>query len=201
MKKQLIAAAVLLSMGTGVAMAQTAKEGPWMVRVRAVNLDMSNVNETVVAGLNVSNKVIPEVDISYFFDKNIAAELILTVPQKHDVNAAAGNLGSFKHLPPTLTLQYHFDMAGFKPYVGAGINYTKISSVSILNGAVNLDSSSTGLALQAGVDIPMGNGMYFNLDIKKLKLKSDVYVAATGANLGTIKLDPTLVGVGIGWRF
>jgi outer membrane protein len=73
--------------------------------------------------------------------------------------------------------------------------------VSILNGAVNLDSSSTGLALQAGVDIPMGNGMYFNLDIKKLKLKSDVYVAATGANLGTIKLDPTLVGVGIGWRF
>ncbi len=31
-----------------------------------------------------------------------------------------------KHLPPTLTAQYHFDLANKKvhPFVGAGINYT-----------------------------------------------------------------------------
>jgi outer membrane protein len=201
MKKQLIAAAVLLSMGTGVAMAQAAKEGPWMVRVRAVNLDMSNKNETPVAGLGASNKLIPEVDISYFFTKNIAAELILTVPQKHDVNANTGNLGTFKHLPPTLTLQYHFDMGGFKPYVGAGVNYTKISSVDLskVGAGSNLSSSSTGLALQAGVDIPMGNGMYFNIDVKKIQIKTDVIAA--GTNVGKLKLDPLAVGVGVGWRF
>lgn len=201
MKKQLIAAAVLLSMGTGVAMAQASKEGPWMVRVRAVNLDMSNKNETLVAGLEVSNKLIPEVDISYFFTKNIAAELILTVPQKHDVKAAGAYLGSFRHLPPTLTLQYHFDMGSYKPYVGAGFNYTKISSVDLsrVGAGSGLSSSSTGLALQAGVDIPMGNGMYFNFDVKKIQIKTDVIAA--GTNVGKLKLDPLAVGVGVGWRF
>ena len=81
MKKQVIsaialAAATLLS---GTAYAQ-AKEGPWMVRVRAVNLDSANTDSTGL-GLSINNKVIPEVDISYFFTPNLAAELILTVPQ------------------------------------------------------------------------------------------------------------------------
>ncbi len=197
MKKQIIAAAVLMSLTVGAAFAQAAKEGPWMVRVRAVNLDMDNKNGTPVAGLGVSNKVIPEVDISYFFNKNIAAELILTIPQKHDVNTSAGKLGTFKHLPPTLLLQYHWDLGSYKPYVGAGVNYTKISSVNIGAGN-NLSGSSTGFAYQAGVDIPMGNGMYFNFDVKKIAIKTDVYAPA---NVGSLKLDPLAVGLGIGWRF
>jgi outer membrane protein len=203
MKKQIVAAAVLMALGTGAAMAQAAKEGPWMVRVRAVNLDMANKNETPVAGLHVNDKTIPEVDISYFFDKNIAAELVLTVPQKQDVNiAGVGTIGTFKHLPPTLLVQYHWDMGGFKPYVGAGVNYTKISSVNLsgLPAGSRLSSSSTGLALQAGVDVPLGNGMYFNFDVKKVHIQTDVIVGGVG-NIGKLKLDPLLVGVGLGWRF
>lgn len=103
--------------------------------------------------------------------------------------------------PPTLLAQYHWDLGSYKPYVGAGVNYTKISSVNLyaLPAGSHLNGSSTGFAYQAGVDIPMGNGMYFNFDVKKVAIKSDVYVGA--ANVGTLKLDPLLVGVGIGWRF
>lgn len=198
MKKQIIAAAVLMALGTGAAMAQASKEGPWMVRVRAVNLDMANKNGTVVSGLNVNDKTIPEVDISYFLDKNIALELVLTVPQKQDVRVGGTTIGTFKHLPPTLLVQYHWDMGSFKPYVGAGVNFTKISSVN-LPAPLSLEGHSTGFAVQAGVDIPMGNGMYFNFDVKKVQIRSDVFSA--GTSLGTLKLDPLLVGVGLGWRF
>ena len=181
-------------------MAQAQTEGPWMVRVRAVHLDMANKDGTDLnAGLNVNNKWIPEVDISYFYSKNLAVELILTIPQKQTVYSNSTEIGTFRHLPPTVTFQYHFEGASVKPYVGVGFNYTKISSVDILGGAAKLDSSSTGLALQAGVDIPISKGMYFNLDVKKVNIKSNVTVA--GVNHGSLKLDPVLFGAGVGWRF
>ncbi|KAI5935591.1 Inhibitor of nuclear factor kappa-B kinase subunit alpha [Manis javanica] len=66
------------------------------------------------------------------FTPNIAAELVLTYPQKHDRGAVRrSQIGSLKHLPPMLLAQYHFTNFGaFKPYVGAGANYTRFSSVS-----------------------------------------------------------------------
>ena len=194
MKKILIAVAVAALLGDQ-AMAQ---DTPWLVRARAVNLDMAN-QDTTGLGLNVNNKTIPEVDVSYFFDKNIAAELILTVPQKQSVYTGTGALvGTFKHLPPTLTLQYHFtELGSVTPYVGAGINYTNISKVNL--GAFGLDHSSVGAAFQAGVDIPLDKQWSLNVDVKKLYIKTDVY--SSGATAGTLKLDPVLLGVGVGYRF
>lgn len=200
MKKILIAAAVGMLVAGHVA----AQESPWLVRARAVNLHMANDTSGTVNTLNVNvdNKTIPEVDISYFFNKNVAAELILTVPQSQTVYAGSTSLGTFKHLPPTLTLQYHFtDLGAYKPYVGAGINYTKISSVDVKynGGALQLDNHSYGAALQAGVDIPLDKKWSLNFDVKKVYIKTDVYSA--GTSLGTLKLDPLLVGVGVGYRF
>src|SRR5450830_107207 len=125
-----------------------AQESPWLVRVRAVNISPENKSDPVGGvgasdRLTVSSKTIPEVDISYFFTPNWAAELILTYPQKHDVYLDGKSIGTFKHLPPTLTLQYHFTpQSSFSPYVGAGINYTRISNVDLLNGAATLDNNS-----------------------------------------------------------
>jgi len=202
MKKQLIVIAALAACGVSAVQAQQA-EGPWMVRARAVHLDMANKDSTGL-GLTVNNKTIPEVDVSYFFTPNIAAELILTVPQKQTVHssvvAGGSDLGTFKHLPPTLLMQYHFTgLNGYKPYVGAGINYTDISKVNLLSGSATLDGHSWGGALQAGVDIPLDKNWSVNFDVKKVYLKTDVYVE--GANQGTLKLDPVLVGVGLGYRF
>ena len=198
MKKNLLAVAVLCALTSGAAFAQQA-ESPWLVRVRAVHLDSANKDSTGL-GLSVNNKTIPEVDISYFFNKNVAAELILTVPQKHDLSSSVlgGRIGSLKHLPPSLLLQYHFDAPGFKPYVGAGLNYTRFSSVNLPAG-VSIDRNSFGPALQVGVDIPLAKNLYLNFDVKKVFIKTDV--SAGGAKLGTFKVDPVLVGVGLGWRF
>jgi outer membrane protein len=196
MKKTLLAVAALCVLSSGAALAQQA-EGPWLVRARVVNLDSANKDSTPL-GLTVNDKTIPEVDITYFFNKNIAAELILTVPQKHTLRAGGAAIGTLKHLPPTLTVQYHFDVAGFKPYVGAGLNYTRFSSVHLPAG-VGIDRNSFGPALQAGVDFPLSKNLYLNFDVKKVYIKTDV--SAGGAKLGTFKVDPVLVGVGLGWRF
>lgn len=197
------------------AAAQTQQEGNWMVRARAVHLDTANKSSAIPLlavpsnDIHVSNKTIPEVDISYFFTKNIAAELILTVPQKHSVhvkNSAIGpfRAGSFKHLPPTLTLQYHFLPDGrFRPYVGAGINYTRITSDSLVVPGVTtlrLENDSWGGALQAGLDIKLSNNVFLNLDVKKIWIRSDV-TSPTLGKLSTVKVDPLAVGLGLGWRF
>lgn len=196
MKKQVMAVAALCALMSGAAFAQQA-EGPWMVRARAVNLQASN-GDTTGLGLSTNNKWLPEVDFTYFINKNIAAELILTVPQSQTLYSKGTAIGSFKHLPPTLTLQYHFDMNSFKPYVGAGINYTRLSDINLPAG-VSVDSNSFGPALQVGVDIPVGKNLYVNFDVKKVYIRTDV--SAAGSKLGTFKVDPLLVGVGLGWRF
>jgi outer membrane protein len=173
-----------------------------MVRVRAVSLSSANTDTTSL-GLSVNDIVLPEVDISYFFSPNLAAELILTVPQEHNVSSsvAGKKLGTLSQLPPTLLVQYHFPMNGYKPYVGAGINYTKFttSDISLGTTPVTTDSSSWGGALQVGVDVPLSGNMYFNFDVKKVFIKTNIN--ADGNSAGTLKVDPLLVGVGIGWRF
>lgn len=202
MKKTLLAVAALCAFTSGAAFAQQA-EGPWMVRVRALHLESSNKDNTGL-NLSVNNKWMPDIDISYFFDKNIAAELVLSVPQKHTLSAGGAPIGSLKHLPPTLLVQYHFDMGGFKPYVGAGLNYTRFSSVRFdpaVQAALSpsIDKNSFGAALQVGVDIPLQPNLYLNLDVKKVYISTDV--SSAGTKVGTFKVDPVLVGVGLGWRF
>lgn len=200
MKKKALTAIVLAStLLAGNAFAQ-ATEGSWMVRVRAVNLTSANTDNTGL-GLSVNNKTFPELDISYFINKNVAVELILTVPQEHTVNSTVvgSDIGTLSQLPPTLLVQYHFDAPGFKPYVGAGINYTKFSSVNLTVPGADIDRDSFGAAVQVGVDIPLSGNMVLNFDLKKVYIGTDV--SLNGANLGSFKVDPVLFGMGVGWRF
>lgn len=201
MKKNILLAAVLITCAAGSAMAQTAGESPWLVRLRAVHLDSANGGSTTAnLGLSMNNKTIPEVDITYFFSPNLAAELVLTVPQKQTVYSNGTDIGTFKHLPPSLLMQYHFtNVQGFKPYVGAGVNYTRITNVNLASGTAGLEKSSVGGVLQAGLDIPIDKQLSFNIDVKKVYLRSDVFL--NGANVGDFKIDPVLFGVGVGYRF
>lgn len=202
---KLIAAAAVLATLTLSMSAAMAQESPWQVRARAVYLDPADKSAPVAGTgasdrLTVSDKTIPEVDISYFFTPNWAAELVLTYPQKHDVFLDGGKIGSFKHLPPSLLLQYHFtNSTPFKPYVGAGVNYTRISSVNLLNGGADLENDSFGLAVQAGVDYQLDKNWSLNFDVKKVQIRSDVFIG--GAKASRVKVDPVLIGVGVGYRF
>jgi outer membrane protein len=143
-----------------------------------------------------------ELDVSYFCTSNFAAELMLTFPQKQTIYADGTEIGSFKHLPPTLTAQHHFTgRQGFRPYLGAGLNCTHISSVNLLGGAAALQRTGYGLAAQVGVDVPLGNGWLLNADLKKVQIKTDVLVGASEVNHGSFKIDPWPIGVGAGKRF
>lgn len=200
MHKTLIALATVATLAAPqVAAAQD--NGDWLVRARAVHLQSANKDSTGL-GLTINDKWLPEVDISYFVNPNVAVELILTVPQKQTVYSNGAAIGSFKHLPPTLTAQYHFTgNSSFRPYVGAGLNYTNVSDVRLLDGGANLKRNSFGLALQVGVDVPVGGGWVLNLDAKKVQIKTDVLIGATETNAGTFKVDPLLLSVGFGKRF
>lgn len=181
-----------------------ADEGPLLVRVRAVHLNSANKDSTGL-GLSINDKTLPEVDFSWFFTPHIAAELILTYPQKHRLYAGGTEIGTLKHLPPTLTLQYHFAPdATFRPYAGAGANYTNFSSVEFAPAVQTalkpgIKHNSYGLAWQIGADVAITKGVYLNFDVKKVSLGTTVY--SNGASAGKFKVNPTLASVGLGWRF
>jgi outer membrane protein len=204
MKKSILTL-MMAVLGLAAAAPALAQESPWLVRARAVHIDPADKSDPIggtgaADRLHVSDKWILDVDISYFFTPHWAAELILTYPQKHDVTLDGARIGTFKHLPPTLSAQYHFlPGATIDPYVGAGINYTLLSKVKLLNGAARLEHDSVGLALQAGADLRIDGHWSLNLDVKKVQIRSDVEIG--GARASRVKVDPLLVGVGLGYRF
>jgi len=182
-----------------------AESTPWLVRARAVHIDPADKSDPVggtgaADRIAVSSKTIPELDISYFFTPNVAAELVLTYPQKHDVYLDGKTIGTFKHLPPTLLAQYHFTPnEQFSPYVGLGVNWTTFSKNKLLGGQGSLEHDSFGLAVQAGFDVKIDRNWSFNVDVKKVQLRSDVLIG--GAKASRVKVDPVLFGVGVGYRF
>ena len=199
-------AALLLAAGTGLSMsAPAAAQGlPWLVRVRAVDLLSANRDSTGL-DLSINNKIIPELDVSYLFTPQWSMELVLTYPQRQTIRSGGVDIGSLRHLPPTLTGQYRFTSVGpFVPYLGAGLNYTRFSNVSFdpaVQAALqpSLSQNSFGFAGQAGFDYALTTNTVFNIDVKKVQIRTDVKSA--GTKVGEFKVDPWLIGVGIGYRF
>jgi len=203
---------------------------PWMIRLRALGVlpdaGGSSVNVFNIpalsspnSGLKIGDSVVPELDISYFFTKNIAAELILGVT-RHEITGT-GSLNSMPIgkawlLPPTLTFQYHFtDFGAFIPYVGAGVNYTVFYNQSAANAgwgvppfgvlsATNLHvSNSWGAAVQFGFDYMLTQHWGLNLDVKKLWLQPNYSATVNGVIpvTGRAHIDPWLVGAGVTYKF
>lgn len=151
--------------------------------------------------VKISTSVVPELDFTYYFTKNLAAELILGTTH-HKVTLENGsaktNLGKVWLLPPTLNVQYHLPVGGFIPYVGAGINYTIFYGVK--DDAVKLDyQNNVGFSTQLGFDYMLNKKFFINLDVKKIFLKSDVTIkGAVPTVLNNVKIDPWVVGLGVG---
>ncbi|MGN7294058.1 OmpW/AlkL family protein [Rhizobium sp. SAFR-030] len=184
---------------------------PWQIRVRALGVipnDKGSVDGVAGSDLEYSNSITPELDISYFFTDNIAAELILgtTSSRISGAGSLAGiDVGKTWILPPTLTLQYHFtDFGAFKPYVGAGVNYTFFYNASEEAGFSNLKvDHHLGAALQVGFDYMFDEHWGLNVDVKKLFLETEWSAthSALGPLSGKAKLDPWLLGAGVTYRF
>ena len=115
------------------------------------------------------------------------------------------------HLPPTFSMQYHFlPDSTFQPYVGAGVNYTTFFSTDVeqvltdLTGVTDIDlDDSFGLALQLGADWNFGNRWLLNFDLRWIDIESDLdaTIAGVTGELGTVKIDPWVYSINIGYSF
>jgi outer membrane protein len=208
--KSLVAAmAAVASLAPIASQAQSSGDNPWMLRVRAVDLLFQNGQTNTVSALNVKaqNEFIPEFDISYFFTKNIAAELVLTYPQQVNITAGAGNnnVGKISALPPSLLVQYHFtDLGAFKPYVGVGLNYTIFGNrqnFPALGNSVQVDQNSVGVVGQIGGDYMFDKNWGLNIDVKYATMSTNVTTVQGGTNLGKLTLNPWMPAVGVTYKF
>lgn len=186
----------------------SAVAGHFQLRLRGVAVLPDPSATITISGANiggttkVSDSAVPEADLSYFLTDHIAVEAIAAVTKHSVSNSVAGPVGTVWLLPPTVTLQYHLDpnAALFRPYIGAGINYTFFYDAHSALPNIGF-KNNLGWALQAGADVPVGNGPYFlNFDVKKLFLNTSIH-AAGGAVRASASLDPWLVGMGVGIRF
>lgn len=174
----------------------------WQARFRVITVIPSPGDNIDGADVDISTSVVPELDFTYFFTKNIAAELILATT-KHNVEIENGiDLGHVWLLPPTLNFQYHFYAGDFKPYLGAGVNYTIFYGVDEGDVADMNYENSFGFSFQAGLDYYLNDKWFINLDIKQLLLSTDVDVD-TGAGVLPVEVDinPLIVGLGVGMKF
>ncbi len=198
--------------------------GTVMVRLRAIGVlpQVSTSSVSKIGGdINATNQAAPELDVSYFFTDNIAAELI-AASTRHEVNvtgsALAGDLhgkpldvGSIWALPPTVTLQYHFmPKERFSPYVGAGLNlsffYNSQPNAPLIRSWAL--STAVGPAIQAGFDYNFSGHWFLNVDVKQIFFQTSGQVHTNypnHANGTTVTaktwLNPTVIGMGIGYRF
>ncbi|MGP5315464.1 OmpW family protein [Psychrobacter sp. CLB018] len=195
-----LAAATALTMTTAFAV----PAGTWSIAAGAHYVDPKSDNGTLNNGLSVDvdGDVRPTISGEYFIANNVGVELLAAIPFHHDfdLNDAAGNRvlsGKTQHLPPTLSLQYHFDgynmPMNVKPFVGVGVNYTTFFKEKVSNGAdLDLDDS-VGVAGHIGLDIPFAPTESFRIDARYMDIKTDAKL--NGVDAGEIDISPWVYGV------
>jgi outer membrane protein len=208
MKKSVLLALLLM---TGIAsFSQETKKTPaeapkWKMRFRALAaFPPSSSYDLAGSDIKISPAVTPELDFTYFFSKNLAAELILGTTHhtvKVDDNGDKTTLGKVWLLPPTINLQYHFTGKEFTPYIGAGINYSLFYGVK--DEALKLGyKNNIGFSTQAGFDYQLNDKWFLNVDLKKIFVKTDVTIKGTSpVVLSDVKVNPFIIGLGAGFKF
>ena len=196
--------AVALALAASPAMAQS--KGDWTIAAGVHQVAPKSNNGTLAGGLkvDVDSDIKPTITGEYFIADNLGIEILAALPFKHDINIdGLGRVGSTKHLPPVVSLQYHFNSKGkVSPFLGAGLNYTTFFSEST-SGALagsNLKlEDSWGLAAHAGLDFAVGEKGALRVDVRWIDIDSDVKL--DGAKLGTVKIDPLAYGLAYVFKF
>jgi len=208
--------AILTSLGLGMAAvsfsAQAIQEGDMFMRFTATQVAPSSSSD----GFSGAPTVIPEADDSstlgltfvYMMSNNLGIEVLASLPFEHDITAGGTKIASTKQLPPTVSIQYYFNPAEkFRPYVGAGLNYTIFFNDNInadvaaglgISSDLELDDSF-GLAVQAGFDYDINEKWFVNADIRYINIET----TATNSDIGSVDVDinPTVISLGVGYKF
>ncbi len=199
--QSLVLVAAALTMTTAFAV----PAGTWSVAAGAHMVDPKSDNGTLVDGtlaVKVDDDIRPTISGEYFIANNVGVELLAAIPFHHDfdLNNADGNeflTGSTQHLPPTLSVQYHFDNdsmpMNIKPFIGVGVNYTTFFKERISSGGdLDLDDS-VGVAGHVGLDIPFAPTEAFRIDARYMDIKTDATL--DGSDIGEIDISPWVYGV------
>lgn len=199
-----LAAATALTVTTAFAV----PAGTWSIAAGAHYVDPKSDNGTVNIGgtdysVDVDGDVRPTISGEYFIADNVGIELLAAIPFRHDITLtdASNNKIDAKtqHLPPTLSVQYHFDgynmPMNVKPFIGVGVNYTTFFKERVYTGNGNdLDlDDSFGVAGHIGLDIPFTPTEAFRIDARYMDIKTDA--SLNGTDIGEVDISPWVYGV------
>lgn len=154
--------------------------------------------------VSVGDGARPTFTFEYFIRDNIGIEVLAATPFSHAIEIdGLGRVGTTKHLPPVVSIQYHFtNGSAFTPFLGAGLNYTAFFSEdtegALAGGDLKLDDS-WGVALHAGVDYKLDEHGSIRTDVRWADIDTDV--SLDGADLGTVEIDPVIFGFAYVYKF
>lgn len=207
MQKTFLACALALSLAGAATPVLAQSRGDWTLGVGVHAVDPKSGNGRLADGtlpVRVDTDVKPTLTFEYFVRDNLGVEVIAAWPFEHDVSIAGlGTVGSTKQLPPTVSLQYHFNTKGkVSPFLGAGVNYTTFFSEdtrgALAGSKLKLDDS-WGLAAHAGVDFALNERSAIRIDARWIDIDTDVKL--DGAGLGTVNIDPIVYGAAYVMKF
>lgn len=188
-----------LALLAGPALAQS--QGDWTLGIGVGNVNPKSDNGTLAgAEADIGDGTAVTFTAEYFVRDNLGIELLASTPFQHEISlAGVGEIGDTRHLPPTLSVNYHFPtQSAWKPFVGVGVNYTDFFRESTPLGALELDSSF-GASVQAGLDYQISDNGAVRLNVRWFDIDTDATL--NGADIGTANIDPILVGVSYVHRF
>ncbi|MDO9833514.1 OmpW family outer membrane protein [Glaesserella parasuis] len=215
MKKTALAVFLGSALLAGSAVAHEA--GSFIVRAGGVFVNANSSSKTttpVEVKLNVNDNAQLGLTATYMLSDNIGVELLGATPFSHKVSAnvpasnlALGDVVKVRHLPPSLYVQYYFldKNAGSRPYVGAGLNYTRFFGAKALNPAITnlqVKKHSFGPVANAGIDIKLTEEVSLNTAMWYTRIKTKANFDALGLSHEVkIKLDPIVYFTGISYKF
>jgi len=212
MKRSVIAAlAMTTAVAASPALAQQA--GDFTVGLGVGYVMPKDDNGSIVAntiGVDVGDNARPTLTGEYFIYENLGVELLAAWPFKHSISLdGIGKVADTTHLPPTLSLVYHFtNNSAITPYVGVGVNYTNFYDTDLTTygqlalgagkNALEL-SSSWGVAGMVGLDYAVSPAGAIRGEVRYIDIDTDVTLA--GTKVGTVSVDPWVFNVAYVFKF
>jgi outer membrane protein len=198
--------AIALALGGIATPAFAQQAGEWTLSVGAHQVNPKSNNGSLAGGtldVDVGSSVRPTITAEFFVRNNLGIEVLASLPFQHDISIAGlGKVGSTKHLPPTVSVQYHFGQGTVKPFVGLGVNYTRFFSTGTSGALAGNDlelDDSFGLAAHAGIDFELSQKGSIRIDARWIDIDTDVKL--NGTKLGTVNIDPLVYGAAYVYKF
>lgn len=187
-------------------LATPAQADDWFVRAGIHTVNPKSDNGVLAGGAlraDIGSDTRPTLAFGRWIDGRWAIELLAAAPFSHEVKLNGSKALDFKHLPPTLSLQYYFaEGSRFRPFVSAGINYTwtydEDERGPLAGTSVKVDNS-WGLAAQVGALWQINDRWSVVADYRWMDIDAEVRV--DGARVGEVNVDPKVYGVYLNYGF